>query len=838
MTGSSSSAGVKRSLAALVLLALVASGVWLSLVRVILPTPAPKQISPVKLLARPLTEHLLFVVVDGLRYDIGTDRELMPHFARAMQEQASAELWAGRVSMTSSAVLSFGTGQPGRFEQIVRNIDPDPPPFNSWLANAHQQGLTLMAAGDPAWAEMFGASIDEHRDDPKGVAIDVDFNPQTFADARAELGRRPNVMIAHFVTPDHQGHAYGVLSQRYREHIHHFDAMLDELLSELGPEWTVVVVSDHGATATGTHGSDTPVQRRTPAYAFGPGIRKGGRPPRALPQIDLAPTLAALVGTAAPAHGQGAPIVEWLDVPPAQAAAAACRDAERAVGFAQAAVGAGSGAEPMLAPCRNGAAPAEQIAASRRAARVVDDTLSDATGITSPKATLTALLTVLALVLIALVVAGRRVLPWLPAALGLLVLATFLVYEIERLPGSLPNAARAVAFVVGLLPAPLLLLAPARFARWVGRRPMLASLWVVGLLVSSYTANTQPLSWVVLGIGVLVFSLTGWVHEDASPIYACKPRVSWLRFGVALAVFALLYRVGTLPSSVLPGWYTKSTTLMQVGAVASVTLWSVGRLFRSGAWREHWPVVVAGLGLIVGALFLRSHLAPWLARVSVIAFALLAANAFRRRAYGLGLHLGLVSYAFVSRIWEVPAVVGLLYLAEAAGTALSRRRPADPENPPLASTLVLVAFAFGLLSLLRIALQGRLDFSGMDFGAGGFGDPHVPAWVVGFALGFKYVAPALLLLVALLEPLPRKVVDRVLVGLFLAFAVRGAALTGMLFVCGDSFWTGLRVLGDWPFAMLGMAVLAIALGVRALAGASRRFRSGDLRTARRSRPAS
>ncbi len=810
-----------RPLAVLALLSLVVTGVWLSLVHVILPAPAPKEVTPVKLSEHALTQHLMFVVVDGLRYDVATDPELMPHFSSAMKEEASAEIWAGRVSMTSSAVMSFGTGQRGRFEQIVRNINPDPPPFNSWLLNARRQGLRVEAAGDPAWGEMFGAGIDEHRDDPKGVAIDVDFNSHTFRDVRALLAHRPNVLIAHFVTPDHQGHAYGILSQRYRKHIHEYDGLLHTLLSEVGPEWTVVVTSDHGAVDSGTHGSDTPLQRKTPAYAFGPGIKKGARPDVPLPQVDMAPTLAVLIGAAAPAHGQGIVISEWLDVPQVEAAAISCRNAEGVLAFGKAAVRDVEDARAALSPCHQDGAPAARIAASRKAVRIVDAAVTDATGITSPKAWLTAAITVLLLTLMALIALGRRILPWLPGAYGVLALSTAAVYQVERLPGGLPDVARAVCFVIGLLPALAFLLSPARFARWVNEHPRLAPLWIVGLLVSTYTPNTQPLTWVVLGLGVLVFTLSGWVHEGAPPIIRQRPRVSWMRFTVALVVFVLLYRVGTKTGGIVPSWYGQNAVLMQVGAVASVSLWSIGRLFRSGAQREHWPVVAVGLPLIVAALFLRPYMTPWLGRASVVGFAALAAYTFHRRAYGLGLHLGLVSYAFVSRIWEVPAVVALVYLAEAAGTALARHREGDPEDPPLASTLVLVAFSFSILNLLRIGMQGNLDFGAMDFGAGGFGDPHVPAWVVGFALVHKYVAPALLLLVALLAPLPRAVADRVLTGLTVAFIGRGAALTLMLFVCGASFWTGLRVLGDWPFAMLGVAVAASAWLLSRYSSASR-----------------
>lgn len=120
----------------------------------------------------PLTEHVLFVVVDGLRYDVATDARRMPRFAEAMQRHRSAEILAGRISMTSAAVQNYGTGQRGRFAQIVRNLNPDPPPYDSWLQNAAERGRVLALAGDPAWVEMYGPSFRHKLVDPEGVAMD------------------------------------------------------------------------------------------------------------------------------------------------------------------------------------------------------------------------------------------------------------------------------------------------------------------------------------------------------------------------------------------------------------------------------------------------------------------------------------------------------------------------------------------------------------------------------------------------------------------------------------------------------------------------------------------
>lgn len=796
-----------RPLAVLALHAILVVGLVLALVRLILPAPAPSAVTPRRLVDRALTDHLLFVVIDGLRHDVASDPERMPNFARALRERASAEPWAGRVTMTTSAVLAFGTGQRGRFEQIVRNLNPEPPPFHSWLDSAHRRGLLLATVGDPAWVEMYGSAFAASRPDPKGVSIDVDFNPQTFRDTRELLATKPALLIAHFVTPDHQGHVHGIASPGYTRHIRGFDAELFRLLGELSPAWTVVVTSDHGAVDSGTHGSDTAVQRHTPALAYGPGIRSGVHLGR-VEQVDLAPTLATLLGVEAPAHGLGFVMAPWLDLSPAERAGAACRDAERALALRAAALRDA----PVVSACDPGAPPERQIEQSRSIVRATDAALTGASGITSPSAWLTGALGALLLAIMALITLGRPVLSALPGAVILCALATLLVSEVERLPGALPNVARVVAFTVGFAPALVLLFAPGRFARWVEAWPRLSMLYVPGALVASYPANAQPVAWVSVGVLLVVFFFAGRVDASALPPWRASLRVTRLTALGAAVVFVALHRVGTIAEGILPSWFHKNPPLVMAVALGSISL-----LFASRALRrdERVPVVhvLAGLCLVVAALLLRDVVPPWLGRGAIVALGLGAIVALRRGQLEACLALALASTAFVSRTWELPVVAATLFLADAAGRAL-RARDAQ-RDAGRAWLLLAITFAFALLMVQRIGIQGALDFGGMDFGAGGFGDPHVPAWWIGVALGWKYVSVGLLALLLFCRRLEPEARERLLAGLAVAFMARSAVLMAMLFVAGDSYWTGFRVLGDLPFGLLGVAIAGLAwLGQR------------------------
>ena len=207
--------------AVVVYVALVA----IALVELVLPAPPPPDVDRAEPFGAALTEHVVFVIIDGLRYDIATDDEWMPHMARRMREHTSAEMWANQITMTSSAVLTYGTGQRGDIDQIVTNETQRPARYDHLPSILHDARLSTAAVGDRGWFRMFPGTWDKEHQDPEGVAIDVDYNPEIFAAATKMLGEepRPAFMVVHFVTPDHQAHAYTVKSAEYEAHIHAFD---------------------------------------------------------------------------------------------------------------------------------------------------------------------------------------------------------------------------------------------------------------------------------------------------------------------------------------------------------------------------------------------------------------------------------------------------------------------------------------------------------------------------------------------------------------------------------------------------------------------------------------
>ena len=795
----------RRPLFSLAISALLVAVVLATVLGVVLPARTPAAFDAPASAQPRLASHLMLVIVDGLRHDVATDRQRMPQFAAAMERETAGELWAGRVSMTTSAVLAMSTGQRGGFEQIVRNLDASPPPFASWLLAAHDAGLTSMSVGDPAWGQMFGRAFAERRVDPKGVAIDVDFNPTTFRDARELRSRNPDVLIVHFVTPDHQAHAYSVTSQRYADHIRGFDADLFRFLAETDPGWTVVVAGDHGAADSGTHGADVPIQRRSVLFARGPGFAPGVKA-GVIDQADLGGTFASLLGLPLPAHSRGHVRVDLLDLAPAERVRLACTDAARAEAFARA---SGLGVESRAGECSASPAPLEH---ARRTVRAVDAAFEGSSGLASPAVPwLTALIVVLG-VLAAFAATGGAHTREIAAALGLGALGVLLTWGVERLPGSAPHRARLVLFVIGNLPALFALLVPGRLATWANRWPALAVVVIPGFLVATYTTNAQPEAYVAVVVSSLLVVLVGGLEPARATLRASRLVLRPAHLAVLAGCLGLAYFGGTRTSDVYPAWLRRDPSMALALAVALLAVAGAVLGARSGHRRRF--ALALGLTLLaISALVARRFVPALPGRALIVVFGAAALVFALRRQRLVALLLGFATYSWVSRDAEIVALVASVLLADGVGAAFARQRalaePAAQRLPP-AQLALIATFVFGLTFVQRIGIQGAIDFGSMDFGVAGFGDPHVPAWVVGGALGLKYLLGLWLVLGALTSELGREHAPRVLQGVFLVFLARAVVVAAMFLVAGSSYWTGFRLIGDLPFALLWMVAAGIA----------------------------
>lgn len=804
---------LRRPLLVLLAALAVALGMVVGVVRFVVPQAAPRVLQKPRPATTALTEQLIFVVVDGLRYDTATNQALMPLFASRMKTHASGEIWAGTVSMTSSAVLTYATGQRGGLDQIINNETGGKVKYNSLIENARDEGLITVGIGDHAWFFMFRDSWSRQRPDPDGVAITVDYNHETFDAAFSAMrdARKPNLMVAHFVTPDHQAHAYGSLSEKYRAHIHDFDEKLDWFLLNLPETATVFVTSDHGATDTGTHGSDTPVQRRSPFFAYGPGIVKKAPTDKPLEQIDLASTFAALLGVPAPAHGRGHVLVDWLDLPDEARATVACADLDRIAVYARTSLPAEQVTAIMGDACKG--SPREKISRALAASRALDDAMGTSHLGGRGSAWLVPLLSFLGTLGLSILAVGARSLRGddtkkaLGVALVLSIVALVLTSIVERLPWHFPTIARVILYVLGNAVVLYGVIRHVRVAEWFDRNARLGALILPGLLLLTPSRTTQIESMVLIGV-LGLFAASGFLPAARPGAFGGKARVVAM-----VALIAAIVPIGLKENFGIPRFIVDAPF---GGAIVATVLLAIERATRDPDENRVRARALAFVGVLVvaGSLWLRRWAPPSVCLAGWFGLPVLALFAWSFRHRTLAELLMLAGYAFISRDFDITVLVTGVLLASAFGHTLAERL--DDEEPRPFVVFAASAFVFSIVYLDRIGLENGIDFMQLDWGAGAFRDRNASVARIGLALIWKHALAVAAVTYAALQPLPTRSRTAIAQGLVATQAMRAGFLAVVLSTCGESFWTALRVIGDLPYPLVAMVVSAAALVVVAV----------------------
>jgi hypothetical protein len=807
-------------------------GILAMVLRIVAPAAPSAHLAARAPFGPPLTKRLALVVLDGVRFDVATDGRRMPRLAERFHSHAGADLWAEPISMTASAATVFGTGAHADLSLAIRNETAQPTLFEDLFTIARVAHLRTGTVGDQVWVGLYPKGWDVTRAEPHRLAVGLDDDAAAFASAEAlqALDLPVDVGVYHFPTPDHMAHGFGVASPVYEAYIKGFDAGLEAMLERFSRDTTVIVVGDHGATLAGIHGSNTDEQRRTLIIAYGPGIVAGAHAFPPVDEVDLAPTMAALLGVATPRSARGAPLASWLDASDASRAAIACAnvlDLARALGpGADSADGAQpSPASASVAPaCDPQRPPAERVASALPLARALDARL-DAEEAASQRrgfglslfaAGLTAVLSFLlffrTISLGSLAVSGLA----FAIALGFSV---FVTANLEKLPGAWLTPARITLFAVFNGPLLLWVIRPVSTSRILDRAPLLASLLLPGVLVLTET-HSALIEAYVLSVVLVGFVLKRSLRASAGGptrtmrAVAGSRLVSWPAL-VALAVVCID------AGNFVPNWLQNATGLQLALAAGSLVAFAAVRYVRL---RPPLIGAVACTALAALALVLRRVAPAPVCLVGWAALAVLAAVAIRRKQRAYAELLAFGSYAWVSRDLEVPLFFASYLVAVAFGEAVARHlaREGDGEGPPsvdgsrysprsfrvLALSLVSFAFAWGYVQ--SAGLQLGLHFMHFDFGAGVFRDADVSMARIVFALVYKYAVARGFLLFGLLLPLPTSMRLLALRSLVALYALRATVLVASLEAARRSFWTPVWVTSELPHVLLALLIVATA----------------------------
>ena len=271
-----------------------------------------------------LSGRVVYVLIDALRMDTAYNAEIMPTLNELRQQGAWAEMNSREPSYSAAGYSVILTGAwPELSDGPVFNLDTEEIPVwtqDNLFSAAQRAGLQTAVSG----YEWFGKLI------PSEAVTAGFYTPgeDRVADREVVDAALPwlvsgeyELVLIHLDQVDYAGHHEGgAADPNWAAAAARCDDLLAEIVAELDlSQDTLFISSDHGQVDAGGHGGNEKVAVTEPFVLVGAGIKPGEY--GVVQMVDIAPTLAAILGLNIPASTQGQVRTEMLQLTAEQATA-------------------------------------------------------------------------------------------------------------------------------------------------------------------------------------------------------------------------------------------------------------------------------------------------------------------------------------------------------------------------------------------------------------------------------------------------------------------------------------------------------------------------------------
>ncbi|EED19316.1 phosphoethanolamine N-methyltransferase, putative [Talaromyces stipitatus ATCC 10500] len=290
-------------------------------------------------------DKAVFLIIDALRYDFTVpfhpqfegDEARIYHnnipvlYETAVQHPERAFLLpfiADPPTTTLQRLKGLTTGTLPTFIDAGSNFDGSAIDEDNIIFQLRAAGKNLVHLGDDTWDKLFPDYFDpelSHPFDSFNVwdlhTVDNGVNDNLFPLLHPKNSTKWDVIFGHYLGVDHAGHRYGPDHAAMAAKLKQMDQVLRNVIEKIDDDTLLIVIGDHGMDSKGDHGGESDDEVEAALWMYS---RKGifGRtnsdykiPPstakeRAIPQIDIVPTLSLLLGIPIPFNNLGSPIEE------------------------------------------------------------------------------------------------------------------------------------------------------------------------------------------------------------------------------------------------------------------------------------------------------------------------------------------------------------------------------------------------------------------------------------------------------------------------------------------------------------------------------------------------
>ncbi|XP_054545058.1 GPI ethanolamine phosphate transferase 3 isoform X4 [Talpa occidentalis] len=225
--------------------------------------------------------------------------EIQPHHARLYQSKADPP------TTTMQRLKALTTGSLPTFVDAGSNFASYAIVEDNLIKQLTSAGRRVVFMGDDTWKDLFPRAFSQAFFYPSFNVRDlhtVDNGILEHLYPTMDSGEW-DVLIAHFLGVDHCGHKHGPHHPEMAKKLSQMDQVIQGLVERLENDTLLVVIGDHGMTMNGDHGGDSELEISAALFLYSPTALFPSTPPEepeVVPQINLVPTLALLLGLPIP----------------------------------------------------------------------------------------------------------------------------------------------------------------------------------------------------------------------------------------------------------------------------------------------------------------------------------------------------------------------------------------------------------------------------------------------------------------------------------------------------------------------------------------------------------
>lgn len=278
-------------------------------------------------------KRVVLIVIDALRYDFARynrslkEEELLPFQNRLTifdellttvpNNSLLFKFIANPPTTTMQRLKGLTTGSLPTFIDAGSNFATPEIDEDNILDQLLSQNKKIVFMGDDTWMGLYPRRFVRQYPYPSFNVWDLDsVDDGIMVHLKPEILKSDwSLLIAHFLGVDHCGHKYGPYHPEMTRKLGQMNDVIRDVVDTIDDDTVLFVIGDHGMTSTGDHGGESPDEITSALFIYSPVPFLSSDvafQTEEVYQVDIVPTLSAILGFAIPFSNLGKIILKAL----------------------------------------------------------------------------------------------------------------------------------------------------------------------------------------------------------------------------------------------------------------------------------------------------------------------------------------------------------------------------------------------------------------------------------------------------------------------------------------------------------------------------------------------